>query len=156
MRHLHWMTLLALGLSPTMALAKMDPLCAPILAFVTSVEPDDAERTLKFRTSWGSNFKDEQGDAIYAKRCEPGDYAAAIAACKALMEHGSVEFSRETFHRVLACLSPRTRLGDGVELHSGVLSLTHGTDDHGNHVELAFDEDDKVGGMVLVVTTDGY
>ena len=156
MRHWHCMTLIAFSLSPMMAAAKPDPLCAPIVAFVTSVDENDAERTLKFRTSWGSNFKDERGGAIAAKRCEPGDYAPAIAACAALMEHGAIEFSRSNFSRVLMCLSPKTRLGKHVWFHRGALTLIRGTDDRGNHVELEFDEDKEIGGMVLVVTTDGY
>jgi hypothetical protein len=34
------------------ALAKTDPLCAPLRSFVASVKPDET-KTVEFHTSWG-------------------------------------------------------------------------------------------------------
>ena len=156
MRISPWLMVVVVGLSPATAMAKKDPFCAPIKAFVASVGPDDEPRTLKLRTSWGSNFKDTDEKAIFARRCEHGGYAPAEAACAVLMEHGATEFSSRNFTRVLACLSPKTRFGPGVSFHAGALQVDHGTPDRGNFVQLEFGADEKIGGMVLIVTTDGY
>lgn len=72
--------------------ASEDGLCKPLKIFIASVKPDET-RVLKFHTSWGSNFKDDEEPAFIAKRCDHGDYEPAKAVCEYLMEHGATEFS---------------------------------------------------------------
>jgi hypothetical protein len=135
--------------------ADIDPLCDPLRAFVGSVGPE-AKHELVFRTSWGANFKDETGPAIYAKRCEHGGYEPAGPACKALVEEGVTEFSGRNVQRVLECLSPKTRFGRGLQLSEGRFSLEYGTPDRGSFVTIDFHADEAIGGMALRIAVDGY
>jgi hypothetical protein len=137
------------------ALAKTDPLCAPLRAFVASVKPDETN-TLEFHTSWGGNFKDSAEPAIFAKRCNHFGYGPAGAVCTYLMEHGATEFSDTNFKRAVMCLSPETRLDSGLSVSGAAMSLSYGSPDRGAHVSLEFSEDSQLGGMVLKVAADGY
>jgi hypothetical protein len=137
------------------AIAKTDPLCAPLRAFIESVQPDET-RTFEFRTSWGGNFKDSTESAIFAKRCNHFGYSPAKPVCEYLMEHGAIEFSDNNLKRTVMCLSPKTRLEPGLSVSSITMFLSYGSDDRGSHVNLEFAEDSQVGGMVLRVAADGY
>ena len=137
------------------ALAKTDPLCAPLRAFVASVKSDET-KTLEFHTSWGGNFKDSTEPAIFAKRCNHFGYGPADVVCTYLMQHGATEFSDTNFKRAVMCLSPRTRLDSGLSVSGAAMSLSYGSPDRGAHVRLVFSEDSQLGGMVLTVAADGY
>ncbi|WBX94522.1 hypothetical protein [Pseudoxanthomonas mexicana] len=136
-------------------MAKTDPLCAPLRAFVESVKRDET-RSLDFHTSWGGNFKDSTERAIFAKRCNHFGYGPAEVLCVYLMEHGAIEFSDSNLKRAVMCLSPKTRLDSGLSVHHAIVSLTYGSDYRGAHVTLEFSEDRKIGGMVLRVAADGF
>ena len=145
---------LLLALPAQVAIAKTDPLCAPLRAFVASVKPSET-KTFEFRTSWGGNFKDSTEPAISAKRCSHFGYGPAEPVCAYLMAHGAVEFSENNLKRAVMCLSQRTRLDPGLSIF-GVVSLTYGSDNRGAHVSLELADDAQVGGMVLRVAADGY
>ena len=135
-------------------IAKTDPLCAPLRAFVESVKPDET-KSFEFRTSWGGNFKDSMEPAIFAKRCNHFGYGPAEPVCAYLMAHGAVEFSENNLKRAAMCLSPKTRLDPGLSIF-GVVSLTYGSDNRGAHVILELADDAQVGGMALKVAAAGY
>jgi hypothetical protein len=140
---------------PVTATAGTDLLCGPLREFVRSVQPGES-KVLEFHTSWGGNFKDGSESAIFAKRCNHYGYGPAEAVCAYLMEHGAIEFSDSNLKRAVMCLSPKTRMGSGLSLNSAVISLTYGSPDRGSQVNLEFDEDPQVGGMVLRLAADGY
>ena len=141
------------------ATAKEDLGCGQWRAFVASVQPGQT-RSLAFRTSWGSRFKDDQdqsGDYVMlAKRCEHHEYGPAQAVCAHLMEHGAVEFSDLNLKDAVTCLARNTQLDSKLSFENALMSLTYGTDDRGAHVDLEYVEDPRVGGMVLKVTAAGY
>lgn len=146
-------------LMPLQSAIAADPVCTPLRTFVESVQPKDS-KTLDFRTSWGRDFKDATPDpgeiVLGAKRCEHHDDALAKAACDVLMDEFVIEFAGENFKRVVECLSRKTRFGDRLMVDYGAVSLTYGNDDDGAIVTIAFDDDEKVGGMLLKIATDGY
>ena len=147
---------LALTCLPAQAAqTKTDPLCAPLRAFVESVEPDEG-RALEFHTSWGGNFKDSPEPAISAKRCNHFGYGEAEAVCAYLMEHGAVEFAGNNLKRAVMCLSPKTRLDSGLSVSGAAISLTYGSPDRGANVRLDLSEDSQIGGMVLKISADGF
>lgn len=141
------------------AAAKDGPGCGPWRAFVASVQPGET-RSLAFRTSWGSGFKDDEDPsgqfAMSAKRCEHHDYGPAKSVCAYLMEHGAVEFSDWNFKDAVTCLSGKTQLDPRLSFSTAAISLRYGTDDRGANVDLEFVEDSQDGGMVLKVTAAGY
>jgi hypothetical protein len=137
-----------------MAKQAADALCAPLRAFAASIGADE-KREITFRTSWGGNFKDAAESVIYAKRCEHNNYPQAKTVCSALMDDGSVEFGKNNAMRAISCLSPETHFG-GSSFERGEFSLHYGTPDGGASVQIAFEEDPKVGGMALRITADGY
>ena len=145
-------------LSPAEAREK-DPLCAPLKAFVASVE-EGLEQTIVFRTHWGGGFSDvAEGDedTLAAKRCERDQgHAPAVAACGALMEEGMIEFSDSNFRRVVTCLSPKSRFATGVSIHHAGYRFTVGNDDAGAFVTIDFEPDEKIGGMALRILVEGY
>lgn len=153
----HWlsMALVLIGLSADTAVAKTDPLCAPLRAFVESVKPDTSE-TFEFHTSWGSNFKGSAEPAILAKRCNHFGYGPAEPVCTYLMEQGSVEFPDNNLKRAVMCLSPKTRLDTGLSISGAAMSLVHGREGRGADVGLELAEDLQLGAMVLRVAVDGY
>jgi hypothetical protein len=136
--------------------AEADGLCGSLRKFVESVRPDES-RTLEFHTSWGSDFKDSDGEpAVSAKRCIHNGYEPAKAVCSYFMENGAVEFSGNNAKRAVMCLSQKTNFADRLVLDGIELSLTYGTDDRGSHVDIKFSADEKLGGMVLSITARGY
>lgn len=134
---------------------KPDPLCAPVRAFVGSVGPDES-REIAFHTSWGSNFSDAEEPALFAKQCMHQGYEPGRPACRALMEHGAVEFSNTNAERLVSCLAPDTRWGAHVQLLQGSFSLRHGSDNRGSHVKVTYGPDPVRGGAVLRLVAGGY
>lgn len=136
-----------------------NPLCKPLRAFVASIKAGEHQE-LQYRTSWGGDFKDAPGDGknqvFAAKRCEFFGYAPGREVCSYLAEHGAIEFSENTAMDAIHCLSPGTTLGDGVHVHRIETSFSYGTDDRGSDLTIRFGQDDKVGGMLLDITADGY
>jgi hypothetical protein len=132
-----------------------DGLCKSLRSFIASVNPNET-RVLKFRTSWGSNFKDDDEPAFAAKRCEHGGYDPAKAVCDYLMEHGATEFSGNNAKSAVSCLSKQTRVAAGLQIHSVSVSFSVGTENRGSLVDIDFVEDPDLGGMVLSISADGY
>ncbi len=91
-----------------------------------------------------------------AKRCMPGGYAPAKAACAYLMKHGATEFAGNNAKEAVMCLSKKTHFADGLVLDGLETSLTYGGENRGSHVDIKFSEDEKLGGMVLSITASGY
>jgi hypothetical protein len=135
--------------------AAEDGLCKSLKSFVSSVKPDET-RVLKFHTSWGSNFKDDDEPAFSAKRCDHGGYDPAKAVCAYLMEHGATEFSGNNAKSAVSCLSSQTHVAAGMQIHSVSVSFSVGTESRGSLVDIEFVEDTILGGMVLSITADGY
>jgi hypothetical protein len=133
----------------------VDPTCAPLRAFVRSIKPDE-KRTVEFRTSWGGNFKDEPGGwSLGAKRCFHGGYRPANLWCEAMVKYASTEFAGINAEAVLLCLEPAMRLGR-VRLDRVSASLSYGTSDRGQSIELNLAPDETVGGMLMKIEVDGY
>ncbi|MBS0193229.1 MAG: hypothetical protein JSR34_03220 [Proteobacteria bacterium] len=133
----------------------VDPLCEPLRAFVVSVKPNETKE-LEFNTSWGSNFKGETKQAMFAARCTYNGYAPAHAVCTYLLNHGSIEFARYNVTRSISCLSPRTVFAPGIKFKQGDFSITYGTPDRGSFVDVKFHEDAQLGGMALMISVHGY
>ena len=136
---------------------KGDPLCSPLRTFVASVKKDES-RTLEFRTSWGTDFKDSPspGNVFAARRCMFSDYDPARSACDYLMEHGAIEFSGNNAKRAIVCLAPTMRFPSGMSLDRIDVSFYYGTESRGSNVQITFAEDRTIGGMVLTIKADGY
>jgi hypothetical protein len=145
----------AFALAANHLAAAEDGLCKPLKSFIASVKPDET-RVLKFHTSWGSNFKDDEEPAIAAKRCDHGGYEPAKAVCEFLMEHGATEFSGNNAKAAIACLAGQTRIAAATQLHAISISFSVGTKNRGSLVDVEFTEDASLGGMVLLITADGY
>jgi hypothetical protein len=111
---------------------------------------------LKFHTSWGSNFKDDEEPVLFAKRCDHGDFDPAKTVCDYLMKHGATEFSGNNAKAAISCLSSQTRIAPGMQVHAISVSFSVGTEDKGSLVDVEFSEDASLGGMVLSITADGY
>jgi hypothetical protein len=135
--------------------AASDPLCAPLLTFAASVQPDES-RTIVFNTCWGGNCGGADNRAIASNACAHahGDEAGK-AVCAALSEHGNIERSDLNALRVLKCLAPETNFGR-VRLNAGDFSLTYGTPDRGAQLSVVFGDDDRRGKHVLRIVAEGY
>ena len=138
-----------------LANASNEALCKKLETFVTSVKPDEI-RTFEFHTTWGENFKDSPNPVLFAKRCNPNDYEPAKIVCEHLMGNGSAEFSSNNFKSAFLCLSPESEFAKDVSLYKADVSFSYGTEDRGSLINILFDEDEKVGGMVLKIEVDGY
>ena len=148
----------ALGIiafSASLPAAAASGLCGPLRDFVKSVKPGET-RELKFHTIWGGNFKDREGPANGAKRCDFNSYEPAKAVCKYLMEFGSVESSGFNAKSAITCLSPDTRFAAGTRLNAIAFSMTFGSEVHGSLLDVAYTEDKEVGGMVLKIAANGF
>jgi hypothetical protein len=132
-----------------------DGLCEPLREFVESVKPDET-RVLKFHTSWGKNFTDSDEPAMYAKRCDHDGYEPAKKVCAYLVKFGATEFSGNNAKAAIACLSSRTLFPRRSQLQAISLSMTYGTDNRGDNVDVEYAEDYELGGMVLSITVRGY
>ena len=130
-------------------------LCRVLRAFAKSVPPGET-RELTFRTSWGTDFKDATGTAIFAKRCEHGGYSFAQKVCAYLMQHGSIEFTGETVKDSISCFSRKTRFDPFFRLNEGKFSFSYGTDHRGARIDISFGADKAIGGMAFLLVADGY
>ena len=158
MRHLliPWVLILMTLPCQAMAATKPDPLCAPLRAFASSVQPDQT-KSLEFHTSWGGGFKGSDKRTMYEVQCIDHGYAPAKAVCKQLMEQGAVEFSGENAKRALVCLSQGTQFGQNhLQLGQAEFSFYFGTEQRGSNITMQFQQDPKMGGMVLSITAEGY
>ena len=131
-----------------------DGLCDPLLEFVKSVKPGET-RALKFNTIMGSNFKDREGAAKGAKRCEFNSYEPAKTVCKYLMSFSASDSSGYNARSAITCLSPKTRFATGTRLHAISFSTPVGLSAHPNHVDVVYDDDQELGGMALTITVNG-
>lgn len=150
-------TILALAAASTCtacATKGVDPLCAPLRGFVSSVEPKQS-RELALHTRFGSNFNNEPNEAIAAKYCEHKGYAPAQSVCAVFMEHAAIEFAEINLTRALTCLAPDAHFG-GLRVGSGTFSLYYGDDDRASAVSIEYRPDPVMGGMVLRVAAKGY
>jgi hypothetical protein len=129
--------------------------CKVLRAFVASVQPDEA-REFTFRTSWGTNFKDDSEPAIGAKRCEHEGYGPAKDVCTYLMEHGSTEFTGADVKDAVSCLSRKTRFDRRLSLNLASFHFSYGSDNRGALVDITFKDDPIVGGMAFRMVADGY
>jgi hypothetical protein len=150
---------LALGSAffPCLATPKVssEQVCVPLRAFVASVKAGET-RKLAFHTSWGTSFRDSTDREIYAKRCIHSGYAPAEAVCAYLTEHGQIEFSGINAMQAIECLSSGTHFGPNFQLSTVDVEFSYGTEQRGSNVTIKFDEDSKLGGMVLSITAEGY
>lgn len=155
-RQRRWIAAALLAAATPATASPPDPLCAPLRAFVDSVGPEQTH-TITFRTIWGSDFKDTHTDRVYtAKRCDVEEYDPARPLCTTLLKEGATEFARNNVIRVIACLAPTTRFPPKFAILSGSFSLTTGTDDRGDTIDIEFGEDEKLGGNVLRIEVHGY
>ena len=155
-RRIPCVILAALSLSSHPTEAAVPGLCGPLRKFVESVKPDQL-KTLKFHTSWGSDFKDSGGEpTIAAKRCVHNGYGPAKAVCAYFMGHGAAEFAGNNAKDALVCLSQKTHFADRLVLDGIEISLTYGTEQRGSLVDIKYLPDERHGGMVLSITVRGY
>jgi hypothetical protein len=131
-----------------------DGLCKPLRDFVGSVRPDET-RVLKFHTIWGGGFNGSDQKTMSEKACEHNEYAPGKVVCAYFMERGAVEFSGENAKSVISCLSSKTHFPNGI-LHGISFSLTFGSDNRGSNVDIDYSQDERLGGMVLSITANGY
>ncbi|RYG58509.1 MAG: hypothetical protein EON60_13015 [Alphaproteobacteria bacterium] len=151
-----WLLLLAVAAWLPAAHASPAPeFCKVLRAFVASVQPDET-REFTFRTSWGSNFKDDPEPAIAAKRCEHGGYNPAKNVCTYLMEYGSTEFTGADVKAAVSCLSRKTKFDRRLSLYLASFHFSYGSDDRGALIDITFKEDPIVGGMAFRLVADGY
>ncbi|MEJ0087014.1 MAG: hypothetical protein WDO72_15155 [Pseudomonadota bacterium] len=143
-----------IALRASLPAAAADGLCPPLQEFVASVKPGET-RVLKFHTIWGSNFKDRDGQAAGAKRCDFGDYELAKSVCKYLMDSGSVDSPGFNAKAVISCVSPKTRFAAGTKLGAISFQMTVETDLRGSLVGVALKEDEQLGGVVLSISVTG-
>jgi hypothetical protein len=144
--------------SQAAARATTDQMCPSLRAFVASINKGEA-RTLEFHTSWGRDFKDSTSTAYVfaATRCEFYGYAPAEAACGYLMKHGAVEFSGRNAISAITCLSPGSRFAPSIDLGRVDVSFFYGSEKRGGkRVTVLFDEDSKLGGMVMSIKVNGF
>jgi len=83
-------------------------------------------------------------------------YAPAKSICKVLMEHGNIEFPGSNALRAIACLSSDARAGELGQLDRIEIKFRYGPENRGSNVTITLDEDKNVGGMVMLVTGEGY
>lgn len=140
---------------PLFASAEKDKLCPHVDSFLKSVNSDQGE-SIELHTSWGSNFTDDSETALSAKRCIHRNQAAAKDLCNYLMKNTSTEFPGVNFKHILMCLSPDSKLPSSLNINSASISLDYGTEQRSIDVNLTLREDDKLGGWVLILESQGY
>ena len=146
---------LALGVATSMSALAGGGLCEPLQGFVGSVAVGEI-RELKFHAIVGSNFKDREGPAYGARRCDYGSYEPGKPLCKFFMENSSIESPGYNAKSVIACLSPKTKFAPGTWLYAIAYAVKVGTDARGSRVDVVLSEDKEVGGMTLSIKTTGY
>jgi hypothetical protein len=132
-----------------------DSLCVPLRKFVDSVKPHES-KTITFRTSWGTGFKDSDEPSLAEKRCQHDGYDPAKLVCADFITNGSTEFPGANASSAITCLSRVTRFAPHLSVHVIAVSFSYGTDNRGSLVEIRLAEDETVGGMVLTITAEGY
>jgi hypothetical protein len=132
-----------------------DGLCESLRTFADSVKPGET-KTLRFHTIWGSNFKDRDGKASGAKRCDYAGYEPAKPVCTHLMEYGAIQFSGYNAKATVQCLSKKTRFAADAEVQSMSVSLTYGAKHRGSRIAVELKEDIDLGGKVLTITATGF
>ncbi len=136
-------------------LSAADTLCPPLRKFVESVKPHES-KTIIFRTSWGTGFKDSEEPSLAEKRCQHDGYDPAKLVCADFIAYGSTEFPGTNARSAISCLSRDTRFAPRISVHTIAVSFSYGTDDRGSLVDISLAEDDVVGGMALTITAEGY
>lgn len=142
-------------LAASMAAAAAEKPCDPLQEYVGSVAPGET-RELKFHVIVGGNFKDREGAAYGARRCDFGGYQPGEALCQYFMEHGSIESPGYNAKAIITCLSPKTRFPAGTWLYAISFAAKVGTETRGSRVDLVLAEDKEVGGVSLSIKTTGY
>ena len=137
------------------AYARTDTLCKPLRAFASSVKPDD-KKSIEFHTTWGSNFKNSSGPAVFAKRCLHNDYAPAKAVCDYLLEYGSAEFSNRNVIRAITCLFPKTQFDSLLVINKIDASFSYGKGNKSSIINIMFSEAPNDDGMVFKINAEGY
>ena len=134
-----------------------DRTCYLMKKFISSVKAGET-RSLKFRTSWGADFKDasDPSSVIYARRCEHDKYPPAVAVCNSLMEFGAVEAPGANVKRVLVCPSRRTSFAPKLQLAAAEFNFFYGTENRGSKVTIKFGEDLRIGGTAMEISAAGY
>jgi hypothetical protein len=152
-RAIRWIlgiTFLATSLS-----AAAGGLCEPLQDFVGSVAVGES-REIKFHVIVGGNFKDRDGPAYGARRCDYAGYEPAKALCKYLMEYSSIESPGYNVKSVITCLSPKTRFAPGTWLYTIAFAAKVGTETRGSRVDVVLAEDKDVGGVSMSIKATGY
>lgn len=139
-----------------LAVAKpaIDPVCAPLRQFVSSVSPGDT-KSIELHTVWGGGFKGETGATFGAKECDFFDYAPGELACKSLFEHSNIEFAGINALRAISCLSG-VNVGHLGRLRRIEMEFAYGSGQRGSNVTITLDEDQRMGGMAMRITAEGY
>jgi hypothetical protein len=138
----------------TSAVAAEKP-CEPLQEYVGSVAPGET-RELRFHVIVGSNFKDRDGAAYGARRCDYGGHEPGKALCQYFMEHSSIESPGHNAKSIISCLSPKTRFAPGTWLYAISFAVKVGTETRGSRVDVVLGEDKEVGGVSLSIKTTGY
>src|SRR5690242_17453383 len=145
----------AFALALSMSASAGEDLCDSLQAFVGSVGVGET-RELKFHVIVGSNFKDREGQAYGARRCDYASYEPGKALCKYLMNYSSIESPGYNAKSVITCLSPKTKFAAGTWLYAISYAAKVGTETRGSRVDVVLSEDKDVGGMTLSIKTTGY
>ncbi|ATS37131.1 MULTISPECIES: hypothetical protein [Xanthomonas] len=134
--------------SATAHAAPPTELCNVLHAFVGEAQPGQIH-SFTFHTSWGTNFKQVEEQALSAKRCDHGGDPAEQAICAYLMKHGQTEFADMTVMDSISCLSSATTFDKSLRLHSVNLSFRSEGINRGATITVTFGEDTEHGGMVF-------
>jgi hypothetical protein len=112
--------------------------------------------TIEFHTVWGGDFKSVTARTMYETRCIDHGYEPAKVVCKALMQHGAIEFSGNNAKSAVSCLSPATRFGSPMSLERLDLSFAFGTPNRGSNITVTYGPAADMRGMVMLITAAGY
>jgi hypothetical protein len=137
------------------ACARTDTFCKPLRAFAGSIKPEDT-KSIEFHTTWGSNFKNSPGPAVFAKRCLHNDYAPAKAVCEYLLEYGSAEFSNRNVMRAITCLFPKTQFESLLVINKIDASFSYGKGNQSSIIDITFSEAPNNDGMVFKISAERY
>lgn len=133
-----------------------DQLCAPLKAFVASVNPGKTQ-TLEFETAWFTHLTGPADRGVIGKSCNHHGYAPARVACISLLKYGSTEFAGLNAMRVIMCLSPSTRFAPFVQLDQIVLGFSYGSSDRGQNVSVELEKAAAVNEpRIMKIEVDGY
>lgn len=145
----------AFAFATSLSAQAANELCDSLQAFVGSAAVGQAHE-LKFHVIAGGNFKDREGPAYGARRCDYAGYEPGKALCKYLMENSSIESPGANAKSVIACISPKTKFAPGTWIYAISFAAKVGTETRGSRVDVVLSEDKEVGGMSLSIKTTGY